>query len=130
VRVPLVVVPVLVLLAATIGVGAARFLVVPSFEKEYPGGRSGKVDVAVFVVEGLKCVDTAETLANQLDELKGVRHFVAYASRNRAEVTYDPALTGPEAIRKAFQGPVYDQATETYLYRQYRVVEMNGAELR
>jgi hypothetical protein len=129
-RVPRLLVPALVILAAALGLGAARFLEAPSFTKDYPcEGCGAGYRTAVFVVDGIKCVDTAERAASQLDGLKGVRHYVAYASQNRAEVVYDPDLTGPEAIQKAMEGPVYDAETQTFLYRQFRVVEMNGEGL-
>lgn len=126
-KVPRLLVPVLVILAAAAGLGAARFLEAPSVTRDFPcEGCGASLPTAVFVVDGIRCVDTAERAAAQLDGLHGVRRYVAYASRNRAEVTFDPALTGPEAIRKALEGPVFDEESQTFLFGVFNVVEMDG----
>lgn len=129
-KVPRTLVPALVVLATLAGFGAARFLAAPSYVKEYPGAaKGGGAQTSVFVVDGLKCVDTAQRLASQLDDSAGVRHFVAYASRNRAEVTFDPSATTREDLVKAFEGPVFDPETQTYVFKQFKVVEVDGSGL-
>ena len=130
-RVPRTLVPALVVLATLLGFWAARFLAAPSYTREYPGAATGReAKTSSFVVDGLKCVDTAQRLASQLDDSAGALRFVAYASRNRAEVTFDPSATTREDIIRAFEGPVYDPETQTYVFRQFKVVEVDGSGRR
>jgi hypothetical protein len=129
VRVPAWVVPALVVAFAVLGVGGARLLAVPSVVKEYPGQASSGLRVTTLVVEGVKCVDTAERASAQFEGVRGVARFTAYASRNRVEVAFDPSQTSPKAIREALEGPVYDPASGEYRFGVYRVVEMDGLEI-
>lgn len=128
-KAPAWVVPVLVVAFAALGVGGARFLAVPSVVKDYPGAAASDLRVTTMVVEGVKCVDTAERAAAQLEGVPGVARFSAYASRNRVEVAFDPSRTSPEALREALEGPVYDPATGEFLFGVYRVVETDGLEI-
>lgn len=127
-KAPAWVVPVLVVAFAALGIGGARFLVVPSVVKDYPGAAASGLRVTTMVVEGVKCVDTAERAAAQFEGVPGVARFTAYASRNRVEVAFDPSRTSPAALREALEGPVYDPATGEFLFGIYRVVEMDGLE--
>jgi hypothetical protein len=124
------VVPVLVILAAVLGVGGARFLAAPSFTRDYAAARGGRVETVRFVVRGLKCVDTAEQVAGQFADVPGVLRYVAYASRNEAQVTYDAAVTDPQALRAAIEGPVVDEASGQILFHQFQVVSLDGAKIR
>jgi copper chaperone CopZ len=123
-------VPALVVLCAVLGLGGARFLAAPSVVRDLssvpPGGG---LAVAVFTVEGLKCVDTAERAAAQLEGVPGVVRFTAYASRNRAEIAFDPAIASVDGIRKAIEGPVHDKESGEYLFGVYSVIEINGARV-
>lgn len=128
-KVPALVVPALVVLCAALGVGGARFLVMPSVVKEFaPAAPAAGFSTTVMVVSGLKCVDTAERAAAQLEDLPGVVRFTAFASRNRAEVLFDPSRTSAEAIREAIEGPVHDKETGEFLFGVYRVVEADGVK--
>ena len=123
-------VPAVVILAALLGIGGARFLAAPSFTREYAAAADARVVTARFVVRGLKCVDTARQVAGQLADEPGVLRCVAYASRNEAQVTYDAAVTDPRALRAAIEGPVVDEATGEIRFHQFQVVSVNGVEIR
>jgi hypothetical protein len=123
------VVPALVLLLALIGVGGAKLFAIPSLEIDFPaaeeeGAPRGR-SIEMLVV-GVKCVDTAQRAASALEELPGLYHFVAYASRNRVEVTFDPARLGVAQIHEALEGPVYDEPSGEFLFNQFEVIEIDG----
>jgi hypothetical protein len=59
-----------------------------------------------------------------------VLRCVAYASRNEARVTYNAAITGPQALRAAIEGPVVDEASGQIRFHQFEVVSLDGAEIR
>ncbi len=122
-------IPAAVLVLALLGIGSASFVAVPSYTREFQpaaAADSAGLRTAVLLVEGLRCVDTAERAATQLDDICGIIRFVAFASRNRAEVTFDPARTGPADIVEAIEGPVYNEATGEVVFGVYRVVEVDG----
>ncbi len=124
------VVPVLVALAALIGIGGARVLAAPSLTRDFPGAAPADPETVLFVVSGLKCVDTARILGGQFEDQPGVRRFVAYASRNQAWVTYDAAVTDPRAIRAAIEAAVVDTATGQITFHQFEVVSIDGRRLQ
>jgi hypothetical protein len=129
-KTPTWIIPLLVVVCTAAGVGGSRLLTAPSLARDYadvaPGADSR---TSVFVVEGVKCVDTAERAARQLEGLAGVQRLEAFASRARLEVTYDPALTGATAIRDALEAPVHDPSTGEYLFGLYTVIEMDGLKI-
>jgi copper chaperone CopZ len=129
VRAPTWVVPALVVAFAALGVGGARLLAVPTVVKEFPGPAPTALRVTTLVVDGVKCADTAERAAAQLEGVPGLARFSAYASRHRVEVAFDPSRTSPEAIRAALEGPVYDPASGEFRFGVYRVAEMDGLEI-
>jgi hypothetical protein len=124
------IVPVLVTLAAVLGIGGARFLAAPSFTRDYAAVGGARVETVRFIVRGLKCVDTARQVAGQFADEPGVLRYVAYASRHEAQVTYDAAVTSPQALRAAIEGPVVDEASGQIWFHQFEVRSMNGAVIR
>ena len=122
-------VPALVVLFAAAGVGGARLFAVPSVALDLSPASGGERRTTVLVVDGVKCVDTAERAAGQVKGLAGVSRFVAYASRNRVEVTFDPARSSVAQIVEAFEGPLREPATGEYLFHVYRVVEVDGVKV-
>jgi hypothetical protein len=124
------IVPVLVILAALLGIGGARFLAAPSFTRDYAAAGGARVETVRIVVRGLVCVDTARQVAGQLADEPGVLRLVAYAARNEAQVTYDAAVTDPQALRVAIEGPVVDDASGEIRFHQFEVVSLNGAGFR
>lgn len=121
--------PALVVLFALAGLLGARLFAVPSVVVDLPAAATGTTRTTVLVVDGVKCVDTAERAAGQVRSLPGVSRFVAYASRNRVEVTFDPAVSSAGKIVEAIEGPVHDPATGEYLFHVYRVVEIDGVKV-
>lgn len=124
------VVPALVALAALAGIGGARLLAAPSYERDYAAIGSGRPVTVRMVVRGLRCVDTARTLGGQLEAEPGVLRYVAYASRNEAQVTYDGAATDPAAIRAAIEGPVVDAENGEIVFDQFEVLTIDGRRMR
>ncbi len=129
-KAPAWIIPVLVVACAAAGVGGSRLLVAPSVVHTYAqAGPTADARTSQMVVEGVKCVDTAERAVAQLNDVAGVLKCVAYASRARLDVTYDPARTSAAAIREALEAPVLVPATGEYLFGLYRVIEMNGEKI-
>ena len=109
-------------------------MVAPSLVREYAAGDAQATSptdarTSQFVVQGVKCVDTAERAAKQLDGVAGVQRLEAFASRARLEVTYDPAQVDAAALREAIEAPVHDEATGEYLFGLYEVIEMDGVKI-
>jgi hypothetical protein len=131
VRVPKVAVPVLVVAFAGAGLFSSRFLAVPTLTRTFvqsaPALSSART--SVFLVDGLKCRDTAEKALSHLEGVAGVLGAAAYASRNEARVTFDPSVTDPRAIREAFEGPEYDPATGEIWFGRFTVVEIDGVPM-
>ncbi|MHB8079664.1 MAG: hypothetical protein ACYDIE_10485 [Candidatus Krumholzibacteriia bacterium] len=129
-KAPLWIVPALIVMCAAAGAGGARLFAAPSVTREFAAAAQGTaVRRVVFVVAGVRCVDTAEGAARQLAATPGALSFAAYASRGRVEVTYDPAVTGVPALIEAIEGPVYDEATHEFRFGVYAVREVNGVKV-
>lgn len=129
-RAPAWIIPVLVVVCAAAGVGGSKLLVAPSVVHTFATtGPTADARTAQMVVDGVKCVDTAERAVAQLKDVDGVLKCVAYASRARLDVTYDPARTGAAAIREALEAPVLVPATGEYLFGLYQVVELDGEKI-
>ena len=126
------VVPLLVFIAAAAGIGAGRLAIVPSFERDYVVSSDGSVSkaTAIMTVRGVKCVDTAETASGQFEGVAGVSHFVAYASRGRVEVTYDPARVRPSELVECIQSPVVDPDSGEISFGVFEVLELDGKKLK
>lgn len=123
-------IPVAVVLAAALGIGAARFAVVPSYERAFAAApASASLVRSTFKVRGLKCVDTAERVAQQLDGVKGVAHFTGFASQRRAVIQYDPAQVTPRELVDAIEGPVYDEESGMITFGDFKVLEVDGKEV-
>ena len=75
-------------------------------------------------------MDTARALGGQLEAEPGVLRYVAYASRNEAQVTYDSAATDPAAIRAAIEGPVVDAEDGEIVFDQFEVLTIDGRWMR
>jgi copper chaperone CopZ len=129
-RAPAWIIPVLVVVCTAAGIGGSRLLVAPSLVHTFADAApTADARTAQMVVEGVKCVDTAERAVAQLNELDGVLKCVAYAARARLDVTYDPARTSAPAIREALEAPVLVPATGEYLFGLYQVVELDGEKI-
>lgn len=128
-------VPLAVVVAAAAGVGGARLFTAPSYVRAYaaaaahPGTGTRDPVTSHFVVAGLRCVDTARTMAGLLDEVPGVIRCECFASRNEARVTFDPGVTTPATLKEAIEGPVYDSTSFRFEYGLYRVLRMDGRDV-
>ncbi len=120
-------IPTAVLVLALFGIGSASLVAVPSYTRDFQPAAAARRGqrTTVLLVEGLRCVDTAERAAVQLEGAPGIIRFEAFASRNRAEVTY-ATRTDPAAIIQAIESPVYNEETGEVAFGVYRVVEVDG----
>jgi len=123
------IVPVMILVLTILGLLGAKLLVFPSVEVTFPGGDAplaGRSQTSVFLVDGVKCVDTIMPVIQSLQDLPGIIRGVGYASTSRIEVTFDSGRTDCEAIRKCMDGPVFDEENGIFLFGIYRVLEIDG----
>jgi copper chaperone CopZ len=127
VRVPTWTVPLLVVALAALGVAGARLFALPSYEQTFgPAPRDADRREVTFVVDGLRCVDTARRVAAQLEGMPGVVQFTGYATRHEAHITYDGRVTDARILRRAIEGPAFEPASGQFLFHQFRVVEVDG----
>ena len=124
------IVPALIVACTAAAAGGARLFAAPSVTREFAAAAQGSAPRrVVFVVSGVRCVDTAEGAARQFAEVPGVLSFAAYASRGRVEVTYDAAVADVPALIEAIEGPVYDEATQEFRFGVYIVREVDGGKV-
>jgi hypothetical protein len=119
----------LIVIMTLVGLGSARLMAIPSLTLDYPAAdpeAAGPLRTVTMLVDGVRCVDTARQAASTLEELPGVKRFVAYASRNRVEVSFDPAQISVDAVCEALEGPVWDQETGEVHFHLFKVVELDG----
>jgi hypothetical protein len=130
-KAPAWIVPALVLAAAATGIGGSRLVAAPSIVRDYAGAPSSghEPHTATFVVKGVRCVDTADRAARQLDGEAGILRLRAWASRARLEVAFDPATTDAGKIREAIEAPVYDETTGEITFGVYEVREIDGVKV-
>jgi hypothetical protein len=120
-------VPAVLLVLAVAGVAGGSAIAIPSFTRDFDGAIDDHDTSRVtFVVDGILCVDTARKASHQLDGVKGVKRFTAYASRGTATIEYDAGLTGETQLRRAIDGPMYDESTGEYVFHTYTVLEKDG----
>ena len=126
-RIPAVALPVLIVLFAVLGIGGARHVRIPSVVHDYDTAQlmpvDGPLSMVRMTVDGVKCVDSAQRAARQLEELEGVHQFKAYAAQHEVEVLFDGTRVDPGGIRSAFEGPYYDAANNRFLFHLFKVVE-------
>lgn len=65
------------------------------------GPPSNKEDMTTLTVKGMTCGGCVATVKLKLKKTKGVLAYEVSLEKGEAEVTYDPALTNPEAIAAA-----------------------------
>lgn len=129
-------IPVLIAVLAVLGIGGAKYVRVPSYVLDYPShaavAGTGGSDVSPsslasvrMVIDGVKCVDTAERAARQLSHLEGVHRFMAYASVHEAVITFDPTKLDAAAISAAIESPYHDPVDNRFLFHLFEVVEID-----
>lgn len=62
---------------------------------------SNKQDMATLTIKGMTCGGCVATVKLKLKKTKGVLAYEVSLDKGEADVTYDPALTNPEAIAAA-----------------------------
>ena len=128
-RVPPWIVPLLVVLLALLGLGGSKLFAIPSVEIDFPAAAEEAAPegrIVEMLVGGVKCVDTARRAASALEDLPGIQRYVAFASRNRIEVTYDPERATVEQLREAIEGPIFDKDSGEFLFNLFEVIEIDG----
>lgn len=68
------------------------------------GARLETIEVPVL---GMDCAGCARTVQGAVAELPGIRDIEVLVAGEKAVVTFDPAQTGPEAVRTAIEGAGY-----------------------
>lgn len=99
-------VPAVLGIMALAGTRGARHLSVPTLTYAYTevhGAKTAKVDI---VVDGVRCYGTANLLKQHIASHPGLVSLVAYGSRHRVVIEFDPTMTNAEAICKAIEAPV------------------------
>lgn len=124
-------VPFSILVAAAAGLGSSFLFAIPSVTIEFPGSEARGLpsETVALLVQGVRCVDTAEGAASTLEDLPGVFRFVAYASRARLEIEFDPKRIGRGDIVEALESPVLDEASGEYRFGVYHVLEIDGGKV-
>lgn len=116
-KAPLWTVPLAVVLIAAAGLGVAELFAIPTVEIEFAARADAAEPALVRLnVPAVRCADTARSAGGTLEDADGVLRYVAYASHNRVEITYDAAVTDPEALIEAIEGPVYDEASGEFRF--------------
>ena len=127
-KIPEWMVPALLVVITAIGLTGGSLIALPSFKKDFGYAAAGpdEAEKVVLTIDGLRCVDTASSVASQLDGLPGVIGFTAFASRHRAEILFDENRIDVTALRRSIEGPVYDEKSDQYLFHRFTVVEIDG----
>lgn len=131
-KVPFLVVPSSILAAAAAGLWSSFLFAIPSLTLDFPPpdhAVAPGLEQVSLLVEGVRCVDTAARAASTLEDLPGIRRFVAYASRARVEVQFDPQRVSRPEIVEALEGPVLMEPDGEYRFGVYRVLEVDGAKM-
>ncbi len=114
----------LILVSGTAGYFSAGAFTFASYEQIYADPGMG-IETArlTLIVDGVKCVDTAENAAHQLEGLPGLFELAAFAADNRLELSIDPLRLSRDAIVDRLQGPVWVPETGEFLFGVFRVRE-------
>ncbi len=115
----------LVVLASGVGYISAGAFAFSSVEHIYEVRESKQgLEQLTLYVDGVMCVDTAETAALQLESMPGMISLIAYAADNRLEIEYDGSLLTSADIVKQLEAPVYNAETEEFYFGVFRVREV------
>lgn len=68
------------------------------------------METARLRIEGMTCTGCVNSVARVLAALPGVAQADVSLTKARAKVTYDPALTGVEAMKQAIERAGYKAA--------------------
>lgn len=125
-RVPVWIIPLLIVAITALSLIGARAFTIPSVTIDFQASPGSPPAVVGLLMDGVRCVDTAAQAGSSLAGVAGVVRFVAFASRNQVEVTFDPRQCSIEEIVGALEGPVFDEGTGEFLFDIFRVAEIDG----
>jgi copper chaperone CopZ len=114
-------IPAAIAIMIAIAYGTTNMYRVPTVDIRFASSRPENVSTVVYEVAGLKCRGTSNMFAQQIREVPGVVSLVSYARTHTAIVEYDPALTDPQAIRRAFEAPIVVEGTSYDVFRAISV---------
>jgi len=100
------IVPAVLILMTIVGIKGAKHLSVPTLSYTYSGSHRGRIAKVDLVVEGVRCYGTANILRQHLASHPGIISLVAYGSKHRVVIEFDPDVTGVERICKAIEAPI------------------------
>ncbi len=126
------IVPLLIMLATVAGLSSSRLFAIPSLTVDYPAPAESppvNTQITTFIVNGVKCVTTAQGVANALKSLPGILKLKAYGSYNRVEILFDPSQTNIKAIKKVIEGPIFDEKTANIYFNQFKVIEIDSQKI-
>lgn len=124
-----IVIPAAITILICAGLYGSRLFAIPSltvhFDKHSaPAG--AQLKTSVFLVDGVRCVDTAQTAASALNDLPDVLNVTAYASRNRLDIEYNPEKITSAEIKSALEGPIFDETAGEFQFNLYKVLEIDN----
>ena len=120
-------VPAILLILTLAGLAGGNFIVVPSFATDYNEEHvPGETRNVTFIVDGVRCVDTAEIASTVFDGFDGILSFTAYGSRNEVVLEYDPEVIEVDMLKKIMEGPVYDEESDQFVFHVFKVLEIDG----
>ena len=99
-------VPAVIILMTIAGIQGSRYLSLPTLAFTYIEEHGGKTATVDLIVHGVRCYGTANLLRQHMAKLPGIVSLVAYASRHRVVIEYDPTLTSPDQIKRAIEAPI------------------------
>ncbi|MGQ9603475.1 MAG: hypothetical protein ACUVUU_04630 [bacterium] len=100
------IVPSVLALMAISGVRGAKHISVPTLTYTNDQVHVGKIAKVDLIVEGVRCYGTANLLRQHLATHPGIVSLVAYGSKQRIVIEFDPSLTDANAISEAIESPV------------------------
>ncbi len=124
-------VPALIIGMTGVGIVGADLIKIPSITRSYSKTdiNAPSVRKTVFVVDGVRCVDTARVAAEQLKEVKGTIELTAYAASGRLEIIFDSLITDIPSLQKAIEDPLYDEIKDRYIFNRYKVIDIDGRSI-
>ncbi|MBM3307267.1 MAG: 4Fe-4S binding protein [Candidatus Eisenbacteria bacterium] len=120
-----IVIPLVIAALIALAFGTAGVYRVPTLERAFMDERPGVVKTVEFEVEGLKCGGVAKFLAAKIADVPGVVAITVYTRTNTAIVEFDPSLTGPEEIRRAYERPDTIEGHEYEVFKTRSVREVH-----
>ncbi len=129
-KVPTVLIPILIIALTAGGLGATRFVKIPTVSKSFSEIDTGEATrKATFIIDGVSCKDRATAALGTLVDSEGIYKATAYASFNRIEILFNPKQIELSEIQKRFEGPVYFEETGEYVFNVFKVISIDGLKI-